>query len=109
METIYLDQNKWIQLARIYHGKDSEPSSQEFLQKFLWLTESGAVCFPLSSVHYMETTRNRNHEQRKKTGELMWALSKGVTLASYTDIVEFEIRNALSKWPATTILAHSDN
>jgi len=96
MKTIYLDQNKWIQLARIYHGKDTQPSSQKLLQELLWLSESKAVCFPLSSVHYMETARNRNRKQREKTGKVMWLLSKGTTIAPYNIIVDYEIRKALS-------------
>lgn len=97
MKTVYLDQNKWIQLARIYHGKDTEPSSQKLLQGLLWLAESKAVCFPLSCIHYMETARNRNRKQREKTGEVMWLLSKAITIAPYNIIMDYEIRKALSR------------
>jgi hypothetical protein len=94
---IYLDQNKWIDLARIYHGKDSREQSKRIFDKLLNLVESNKICFPLSSIHYMETARNRNLKQREKTGEVMWLLSKGITIAPYNVIMDYEIRKALSK------------
>ena len=93
----YLDQNKWIELARIVHGKDRTPRSQTILRHLKAATESGCI-LPLSHIHYIETARISNIGRKSRLGSVMWEYSKGFTMASYSTIVEHEIEEALSPY-----------
>lgn len=93
---VYLDQNKWIEFARIVHGKDKSPSAQMILHTFNAAIESGCI-LPLSGMHYMETARISNVARKTRLGSVMWKYSKGKTLASYPNVVRHEIEIALSK------------
>src|ERR1700745_1305028 len=97
MKKIYLDQNKWIQLARVYHGKELDTELQQLLQYLLEATVNGSIVLPLSGIHYMETARIRDPGRRARLGHVMWELSRGATFASYHDILIHEIVVALSK------------
>lgn len=91
---IYLDQNKWIELARIFHGKDKSPRSISVLREFNAAMDAGAR-FPLSAVHYMEFSRISNDARRARLGRVMWEYSGGYTIASYRDIIRREIEVGL--------------
>lgn len=94
---IYLDQNKWIELAQIYHGKNSDPKAIKLLEEIDKLVESGHCTFPLTAVHYMETARISNPGRKQRLGEVMWKYSAGKTAASYTAVIMHELSIALSK------------
>jgi len=56
---VYLDQNKWIELARALSGK----ASPQFIQVLDILRESkrlGLNVFPLSLAHFIETNKRRD-------------------------------------------------
>lgn len=95
---IYLDQNKWIDLAKIYHGKDERDESKELLELILNSIDSDKVRFPLSSIHYVETASISNAGRKERLGVTMFDLSKGTTLAPYRQIVIHELENALSRY-----------
>jgi hypothetical protein len=91
---IYLDQNKWIELARIANGIDTSPRDLRILAKFKEASENGYI-FPLGATHYIEFSRIKDLGRRKRLGHFMWELSQGNTLAPYREIVEREIEVAL--------------
>tara|TARA_R110000868_G_scaffold250414_1_gene506970 strand:- start:1429 stop:2328 length:900 start_codon:yes stop_codon:yes gene_type:complete len=93
---VYLDQNKWIELARISNGKQSSERDKKILTEFRTLAKNG-VSFPLASTHYIEFSRIKDPERRRRLGSTMWELSKGISLAPYTKIVEWEIESGLEK------------
>jgi hypothetical protein len=93
---VYLDQNKWIELARIANGKQSSERDEKILTEFRALAKNG-VSFPLASTHYIEFSRIQDPERRKRLGNTMWELSKGRSLAPYTKIIEWEIESGLEK------------
>jgi len=97
MKIVYLDQNKWINIARIYYGRDSSPDSQRALSHIRDKIEQGVAIFPLSSVHYIETAKNNNHEQRRRLGTVMWELSGGYTMASSYHLICYELETALAQ------------
>lgn len=94
---IYLDQNKWIDLARICHGKDKNKNSIGLYKRLASAVEKNEVSLPLSAIHYMECGRISNAGRRERLGNVMWQLSKGMTLCSYEKIVTHESEVALSK------------
>lgn len=94
---VYLDQNKWIQLAQIINGKNKSKSAIETLNEIKASIECGYI-YPLSAIHYLEFSRISNSGRRKRLGQVMWDISKNKSLASSEDIVIYEIEVALSKY-----------
>lgn len=96
MQTIYLDQNKWIELAQVRNRVKRDRATERVLDLALERTESGALCFPLSAIHYMELSRVSNPARRERLGAFMWDLSLGKTLVSHRAIIEHELEFALA-------------
>jgi hypothetical protein len=95
MRIIYLDQNKWIELARVHHGRISDPELAAVLSNAHRAVASGDVVFPLSATHYMELGRIKDPGRRNRLGTVMWELSAGATFASYRAILIHELEIAL--------------
>jgi hypothetical protein len=93
---VYLDQNKWIELARMFHRKDVTDRAQRILRSFETARTDGHAVFPLSNVHYIETARVSNVGRKVRLGEAMWHFSQGVTLVAYSTIVRHELEVALA-------------
>jgi hypothetical protein len=92
---IYLDQNKWIELARAVNGK----ADSRLLQVLEILRESkrlGLNRFPLSLAHFIETNKRQDADSRSRLGSLMWELSDNWTLAGPSAILQWELDRALS-------------
>jgi hypothetical protein len=92
---IYLDQNKWIELARALSGK----ATPQLIQVLDILRESkrlGLNVFPLSLAHFIETNKRRDLPSRSRLGSLMWELSDNWTLACPAVIQRWELDHALS-------------
>jgi hypothetical protein len=101
---VYLDLNKWIELARIINGKNVSARSSHILEEYLAAKASGYI-FPLSSMHYIEFSRISNIGRRKRLGKVMWDFSQGYSLASYSNIIDWEIEVAFSKYNPTMKLS----
>lgn len=97
MRVIYLDQNKWIDVARAFHGKARDADLEAAFTVIEKLSRRGAAVFPLSWVHYLETAKSTNHERRKRLGTAMWEISRGHTLASLRKVARFEVETALAR------------
>jgi len=96
VKIVYLDQNKWIELARARHGKLSDVPLGEALAFIRHASASGTHVFPLSAIHYMETARISGGS-RARLGSVMWELSGGHTLASFRLSLVRELEDALTK------------
>lgn len=94
---IYLDQNKWIELAQMAHGKDSSARAKRILRELAAAVDGQSATLPLSSFHYIETSRISNVGRRVRLGEVMWRFSQGSTLLAYQAVVRHELEVALSK------------
>ncbi len=91
---VYLDQNKWIQLARVLNGKEES----EEIARIPGLVQSDQIVMPLSQVHYMESSRIKDPLRRERLGRILWDISAGKTLASIRAIKINEIELAISKF-----------
>jgi len=92
---IYLDQNKWIELARAVTGK----ATPQLIQVLDILRESkrlGLNVFPLSLAHFIETNKRRDLQSRSRLGSLLWELSDNWTLAGPAAIQRWELDRALA-------------
>lgn len=92
---IYLDQNKWIDLARAATGK-ATPELNQVLDIVRESKRLGMNVFPLSLGHFIETNKRRDLESRSRLGSLMWELSDNWTLAAPAAIQRWELVRALS-------------
>jgi len=100
---VYLDQNKWIELAQARWGKAGEKRLQWALERVEVASRDGRAVFPLSAMHYMETSRITNVDRRRRLGQVMWEISGGNTFSWYGALLRHEIEIALAKQFATVI------
>jgi hypothetical protein len=92
---IYLDQNKWIQLARIENGVDESDRGERILSEFNAAIECGYI-FPLSAIHIVEFSRIKDPGRRARLGRVMWKYSQGYTIAPLKEVLCWEIEKAFS-------------
>lgn len=90
MTYIYLDQNKWIELAKGIKDNDSKYINLYNLiinniEKEIW-------AFPISLIHILETMKRNDERSRKDILELMFSMSKGYSIYDYmtVDAIEFD-------------------
>ena len=97
MAIIYLDQNKWIELAKVLHGKDPRPEMQKVLSFVQDTGRARTHVYPLSAVHYMETNRVREPGRRYRLGIAMWSLSRGRRISLGQKLLVYELELALAR------------
>lgn len=74
---VYLDQNKWIQLAQSIHEPGRVPAHElEASQRLVDLARRGEVILPLSLGHWLETSSTYGH-RRTRLAAAMVGLSRG--------------------------------
>ena len=95
MTIVYLDQNKWIELARIKNGKDSSDRAQQLLIEIDAARQCGAI-FPLSAIHLIEFARIRDNERRARLGRVMWEYSGGITTIPLRNLLCWELEIAFA-------------
>lgn len=93
---IYLDQNKWIELAKMFHGKDNSLRAKRIVRAMDAVCAAGHATVPLSAIHYMETSRISNEGRKVRLGATMWRFSRGRTIAGYPTVVRHELEVALA-------------
>jgi hypothetical protein len=93
---VYLDQNKWIELARIVNGVESSEKATSLLREIEIALSSGCL-FPLSAMHVMEFSRVKDPGRRSRLGKVMWKISQGFTFAPQKEVVCREIEIAFSE------------
>lgn len=95
MKHVYLDQNKWIDLARTV---DPDADETRFADVALLLRagiDGGYVSLPLASAHYMETQNRRDWRSRRQLGETMVTFSELHTVAPQDALLPAELDIAL--------------
>ena len=95
---IYLDQNIWVELLKVYSSADK---SSEFWELCNWVLVSSSkdeIIFPISFVNMVETTNRMNSESRHQLVDFIDKVSKGNTIQPYTkEFREEEMRHAILK------------
>lgn len=86
---IYLDQNKWIELAKGIRNKESK--YETLYREMKSNVESNIWAFPLSIIHIAESMKRKDEESRKNLLNLMYSLSKGYSISdcATANIIEF--------------------
>lgn len=97
MLRIYLDQNKWIDLARAATGHPDGTQFHDALAMSRTAVQAGDVSFPLDIYRYWETSKRGNADSRLRVVEVMRELSRGHTLAPPFGLLDQELDTALSR------------
>lgn len=95
VKRVYLDQNKWIDLAAAARGLKKGTRFQDALLVAKAGVEAGELSLPLSSAHYMETNVRRQWRSRRDLALTMVALSQLHTIAPIQAVIPPEIDRAL--------------
>lgn len=93
---IYLDQNKWIDLARANVSHREGNKYRCALERVVESAKRGKAIFPLSIQHFIETRKQRNLKKRKELAETMAEISQGIVIAPKSHIMEWEIQRAIA-------------
>jgi hypothetical protein len=92
---LYLDQNKWIDLARAYYGKQEGEPIREALAAVQAAVDSGKLVVPFSLVNVIETTASKDQTRRNRLAEFLVLLSHGNAVLPFTVTIGWEMTNAL--------------
>ncbi len=95
MDIVYLDQNKWIELARVHAGAVNAGPLADLYQELVSAVRSGKVLFPLSATHVLETSKQNDPIKRRNLAETQAILSRGFAYRSRAGRLEVEVRIAL--------------
>lgn len=94
-KTIYLDQNKWIDLSRAHHKRQDGAAFEDILRNLELAVADDSVILPLGASHFIETAKHGDSSARKRIASTMVQLGKGWTIAPQSNLVRREIRSAL--------------
>jgi hypothetical protein len=94
---LYLDQNKWIDLARAHYGKPEGKPFQDALRAVRTGVESGKLVVPFSIVNAIEAMIPRDAGRRERLARFMVALSGNRTILPEESVCQWEIRNAVGR------------
>ena len=95
VQRIYLDQDKWIDLARARIGHELGKTYIAAYEAAKAAVEAGRASFPLSSAHYFETHKSAVAQRRVDLAHTMLELSRLDAIAPPHVIVPYEIEAAL--------------
>ena len=94
---VYLDTNKWIELARTLKGKNSDTSSKKTCSKLFELSDTGKILIPFSSFNFYEIVKRNNPQQRDEMIDFMVDVSKGWFFKPVSRYFKYEVKNACYK------------
>lgn len=94
---VYLDQNKWVDLARAAKGHRHGARFVDALASARAAAASGSASFPLDVYRYMETGKRRDDRSRIDVADLMFELSKQHTMVRPDALLPAEIDQALNR------------
>lgn len=97
MDIVYLDQNKWIELAKVHAGKVSSGPIADLYAQFVRAVEHRQALFPLSATHVLETSKRNDPVSRGHLAKIQAKLSRGYVYRSRAGRLEVEIRETLCR------------
>jgi hypothetical protein len=97
MDIVYLDQNKWIELARVHAGHVTAGPIVAVYAQLSKAVESGQVLLPLSISHILETSKRNDLVSRGCVAATQARLSRGYVYRSRTARLKIEIQTVLRR------------
>jgi hypothetical protein len=96
-ELIYLDQLHWINLTKARLDQAGSEENAEALAKLRMAITSGRAVVPISSTHYMETSKIASAQRRADLALTMGELSGYTALTSREVLLGYELRRSLAE------------
>jgi len=94
---IYLDQKCWIELARLFFGKQKE-EDKVLLSKIEIAVKENKAIFPITLTNYDEALRIHDPERRKKLAYFIFKISQGYSFQpDVKKIIHMEMFNLILK------------
>jgi hypothetical protein len=75
---VYLDQNKWIDLARAVKYPDKKPEMRALLEWLIEKLKAGRVVIPLTATNIFETHKINDVERRLNLAHVQATMSAGL-------------------------------
>lgn len=97
MDIVYLDQNKWIELARVRSGALGSGPISDLYAQLSGAVLDGRALFPLSASHVLETSKRNDLTSRTHLAETQALLSRGYAYRSRASRLRVEIRATLHR------------
>jgi hypothetical protein len=94
---LYLDQNKWIDLARTHYGRPGGEPFQNALRAVRGGVKSGKLIVPFSIVNAQEAMIPQDAGRRERLARFMVELSGNLTILPEQAACRWEIRNAVGR------------
>lgn len=94
---VYLDQNKWVDLARVATGHQLGNRFKDALAVCRAGVAAGQVSFPLDMYRYWETGKRADDRSRNDVVDVMRELSQQHTIAAPSGVLDEEIDLALQR------------
>ena len=92
---IYLDQNKWIELARAVKYPSDYPAQHRLLTIVSRELEAGRLILPLTAANIFETQKRNDPEQRRDLAILQATASQGLVFRGRHHRLEAELGDLL--------------
>ncbi|MER9950377.1 hypothetical protein [Mesorhizobium sp. M0047] len=97
MQVVYLDQNKWIELARAVKRPDDYPNLQSLPGRLRQEVDAGRLRLPLTFSNIYETHKINNPERRADLAFMQAFLSRGFVFRGRLLRRQLEIRQTIAK------------
>jgi hypothetical protein len=97
MKILFLDQNKWIDIARSASNPSRFPKYVKLYHQLTYDIESGKLIIPLTMSHIIETSKKNDLLQRRNLAKIQSELSKGLVFRSRKSRLTQEIQIGLRK------------
>lgn len=97
MDIIFLDQNKWIEFAKVEAGKKVSLETSLLYENLISAVKDGKAIFPLTTSHIIETSKRNDLSSRLNVAMTQARLSKGLVFRSRKSRLLFEMCNALRR------------
>lgn len=100
---VYLDQNKWIEIAKVTIGvSKASTSERSAIEKIILLANEKKIILPLSVAHYIETTK-KHGQQRIDVAKPMLELSRGWQMENPYTVRDRELTQAMARYTRSTL------
>ena len=97
MDIVFLDQNKWIELAQVHSGRTTSDPMAELFPQLVTAVQRKRVLFPLSVSNIIETAKRNDPGSRRYVAETQAILSLGYAHRSRAGRMAVELRAAIQR------------
>lgn len=97
MHIVYLDQNKWIELARAFKNPAADVELARLAAQIAANVEAGKLILPLSWANIYETYKIQNPNRRHELAYVQTWLSRGTVFRGRRKRLEVELSNLLAE------------